>query len=118
MIAEARHALEAERVQAPSSRPAGETPAQELARKTARVLALHADGAWTRAEIASDTRLTISQVRQIIATRALSAPVMSDGERAEQARLLREQNLSTRQIAGKLGVSHMTVSRLLRGKAA
>ncbi len=118
VIGKAREALRAEQRQPPTSRPAGETAAQELRRKTKRVLELHQDGAWTRAEIAADVRLTIGQVRTIVATAVLAAPVVLDGPLRERVVALRAENLSQRQIAAKVGVSQQMVCKVLRKEAA
>lgn len=101
----------------PKERPAGETPAQELARKTKRVLELHDDGGWTTHDMARDVGLTIGQVSRIIMAAAINDR-MTAAERKDELevmRLWREDNARTvRFIAAQTGRSKSDVQRILR----
>jgi hypothetical protein len=117
-IAQAEEAL-ASAVRGPVERPAGETPEQEVARKTARVLALHADGGWTTNDMARDTGLTVGQVSRVIADSFVAVKVTAR-ERAREAQvvLVASKGLSVRKVAQVTGVPKSTVQRILERRAA
>jgi hypothetical protein len=109
-----------EALHGPKDKPAGETPAQEMDRKTARVMHLHADGSWTTVDIARDTGLTIGQVAKIIMGATITATLTAK-ERAhadEVLRLWEEDNGRTvRFLAARTGIPKSTVQRILRRAA-
>jgi hypothetical protein len=119
IIAQAERELE-DSVRGPVERPAGETPEQEIARKTQRVLHLHDDGAWTRVDIASDTGLTIGQVSKIIMGAAIAVR-LSASERKDEAEVVRlwreDQGRTVRYLAAATGVPKSTVQDILRRAA-
>jgi hypothetical protein len=119
IIAQAEREL-ADAIRGPEERPAGETPAQEMDRKTARVLHLHNDGAWTRVDIASDTGLTIGQVSKIIMGATITKR-LDAGERKDAAEVMRlwreDQGRTVRYLAAATGVPKSTVQDILRRAA-
>lgn len=104
----------------PKERPAGETPAQELARKTKRVLELHDDGGWTTHDMARDVGLTIGQVSRIIMAATVSRR-LDAGERKDAAEVMRlwheDQGRTVRYLAAATGVPKSTVQDILRRAA-
>jgi hypothetical protein len=110
----------ADAVRGPEERPAGETPAQEMDRKTARVLHLHNDGAWTRVDIASDTGLTIGQVSKIIMGAAINQRLDAK-DRKDAATVIalwnEDRTRTVMYIAARTGYTRQHVRRILH-KAA
>jgi hypothetical protein len=110
----------ADAIRGPEERPAGETPAQEMDRKTARVLHLHNDGAWTRVDIASDTGLTIGQVSKIIMGAAINQRLDAK-DRKDAATVIalwnEDRTRTVMYIAARTGYTRQHVRRILH-KAA
>jgi hypothetical protein len=104
----------------PKDKPAGETPEQEMARKTRRVMHLHADGSWTTVDIARDTALTIGQVAKIIMGATINA-TLTARERAHTDEVLRlwqeDQGRTVRYLAARTGIPKSTVQDILRRAA-
>ncbi len=119
IVVEAQATLDAAH-HGPAERPAGETPEQEVARKTSRVLHLHADGSWTTVDIARDTGLTIGQVAKLVMGAAIAARLTAR-ERATTSEVIRlweeDPARTVRYLAARTNTPKSTVQDILRAHA-
>jgi hypothetical protein len=117
-----KHAEEVlEGLRGPVERPAGETPAQETARKAKRVMELYDDGGWSTNDMARDTGLTVRQVNRVLADVEVGRK-LSAREKAREAQVMHivhsTPGVTVRHVAKVTGIAKSTVQDIMMRRAA